>query len=114
MPPPRTTVVSFCITRYWPARQAMRRRWRRPSPRCIVTASCWRGPFRAAGNPGIIMLRPLALAGLGVLLLSIPTRADAPRAGTWKLTVPLGPGEHATFLLALDDAGGRVLDRSPP
>jgi hypothetical protein len=51
-------------------------------------------------------------------LLSTPVCADAPLAGTWKLTVPLGPGEQATFLIALTENNdlwtGTVLDSAPP
>lgn len=60
----------------------------------------------------------LLLVGLAAALLSVPARAAGPPAGAWKLTVPLAPGEHVTFLLSFAETNGSwagtVLDTSPP
>ena len=53
------------------------------------------------------MSRLLAVAALIIAVLAIPVRAaDAPLAGSWKLTVPLEPGHDVTFLLVLTEKGG--------
>ncbi|MDB5307500.1 MAG: hypothetical protein JWO38_1702 [Gemmataceae bacterium] len=61
------------------------------------------------------MIRLLSAAA--AVLLAVPVRADATPAGTWKLTVPLAPGEQVMFLVALAEKdgawSGEVLDSAP-
>lgn len=53
------------------------------------------------------MTRLLAIAGLALALVAVSARAaDSPLAGSWKLTVPLEPGQDVTFLVALSEKGG--------